>query len=70
MYFDAVVVFVTSHSLLFRLAVAILWQHGSYSLSFQVIFHRFFIFGNLGQKVASKKKLLASEVCSTLKYKY
>ena len=25
MYFDAVVVFVTSHSLLFRLAVAILW---------------------------------------------
>ena len=45
-------------------------QQGSYSLSFQVIFHRFFIFGNLGQKVASKKKLLASEVCSTLKYKY
>ena len=25
MYFDAVVVFVTSHTLLFRLALAILW---------------------------------------------
>ena len=39
MYFDAVVVFVTSQTVLFRLALAILWIKLAFLHSFRVIDH-------------------------------